>query len=154
VLQHRFSSASDRAALQDRAVTVWHGSWRGPTTALRVRSGRQSPTNDAPQFEMPAEVAIEPADSGSSHPRPRRRLPRQAIANAPARARYFRSCPGRLFVLSSDDPASARPATDERKTDALTVRLPATQPHFDGLFVPRSLKPMESTKKMSSLTRV
>jgi hypothetical protein len=105
--------------------------------------------DDAPDFEMPAGTEIETADIGSSR-QPASRdtasalpppMPPPPTPDDDERARESPLFPvkSRLSEQSpSNHPATDRPAAGEQKTDALTVRLTATQPHADGLFVPRS----------------
>jgi conjugative transfer signal peptidase TraF len=127
------------------AVAAWHGSWERPDNGFADAVRATVANNDAPDFEMPAGTGIETADIGS--------LRQSAVRDtapapppSPTPDDYERARQSPLFpVMSrpsdrspSDHRASDRSAAGEQKSDALSVRLTATQPHSDGLFVPRS----------------
>jgi hypothetical protein len=124
------------------AVAAWRGSWERPDTSFADAVSTSVAKNDAPDFEMPAGAGIETADSGPSR-QPARDAATASSAAADDRERALQSA---LFPITSeasghssnDSPVVNRPVAGEQKFDALTVGLTATQPHADGLFVPRS----------------
>jgi hypothetical protein len=124
------------------AVAAWRGSWEQPDTSFAEAVSRSVAKNDTPDFEMPAGAGAEPADSGS----PRQSARDTAMAPSAASDDRERALQSALFPVSSltsgrssnGAPAISRPVAGEPKPDALTVDLTATQPHADGLFVPRS----------------
>jgi hypothetical protein len=127
------------------AVAAWRGSWERPDNSFADAVRTSVASKDMPDFEMPAEAGIEAADSASPRLPSVRNAATVSSATSDDRDReHARQSP--LFPVtsrssdhaSSDHPASDRPAAGEQKTDAPTVRLTATQPHADGLFVPRS----------------
>jgi hypothetical protein len=127
------------------AVAAYHGSWERPDNGFADAVRATVAKGDAPDFEMPDVTGIDTADSGS----PRQSAARETTPAPPSstapddleRARQSPLFPVKLRPSErslSDHPASDQPAAGEQKTDALTVRLTATQPRTDGLFVPRS----------------
>jgi hypothetical protein len=123
------------------AIAAYHGSWERPDASFADAVSTSVAKNDAPDFEMPSGAGNETADSSSRQPT------RDAATALPAapddRERALQSA---LFPVTSvtsghasnDSPVVNRPVAGEQKPDALTVGLAATQPHADGLFVPRS----------------
>ncbi len=124
------------------AIAAWHGSWERPDTSFADAVRTSVARHDAPDFEMPDGAGIETADGGL--PRPPARDAATASSAAPDdRERALQSglFPGASPTSghsSNDAPAIDRSVAGEPKSDALTVRLTATQTHADGLFVPRS----------------
>jgi hypothetical protein len=124
------------------AIAAWHGSWERPDTSFADAVSTSLARNDAPDFEMPAWAGIETADSGSS----RQPVRDAAMASSAVPDDRERALQSALFPMTSltsghssnDAPAINRPVAGEQKPDAVTVRLTATQPSADGLFVPRS----------------
>jgi hypothetical protein len=124
------------------AIAAYHGSWERPDASFADAVSTSVTKNDAPDFEMPSGSGIETADSGSSR-QPARGAATASSAASDDRERAFQSA---LFPITSgasghwlnDGPVVNRPVAGEQKSDALTVGLTATQPHADGLFVPRS----------------
>jgi hypothetical protein len=98
--------------------------------------------DDAPDFEMPEGRGIDTADIGSlRQPASRDTAPAPPPSPTPDDDERARQSP--LFPVMSRPSdrtpsthlASDRSAASEQKTDALTVRLTATQPRADDLFV-------------------
>jgi hypothetical protein len=124
------------------AVAAWRGSWERPDNGFADAVRTSVAKNDAPDFEMPSGAGIETAESGSSQ-RPARDAATASSVASDDRERALQSA---LFPITSvtsghssnDSPVVNRPVGGEPKPDALTVGLTATQPHADGLFVPRS----------------
>jgi hypothetical protein len=122
------------------AVAAYHGSWERPDNGFAEAVRATVNAGDAPDFEMSAETGI-----GTSRPPTARDT---ALIPSPnptpddnERARQSPLFPVKTKPSDSSpvaSPASDRPAAGEQKNDALIVRLTATQPHADGLFVPRS----------------
>jgi hypothetical protein len=122
------------------AVAAYHGSWERPDNGFADVVRATAATDEAPDFEMPAGAGNETADIGSSRP-PTSPDTASAPPDDDERARQSPLFPVTSRPsdrLPSDHPASERPAAGEQKIDAPGVRLKATQPHADGLFVSRS----------------
>jgi hypothetical protein len=125
------------------AVAAWHGSWERPDNRFADAVRTSVAENDAPDFEMPSGAGIETADSGSARQPATGDAATAASAMPDDRERahqsqFFPTMSQSSRGLSSSNPASSQPATDEQRTGALIARLTATQPHANGLFVPRS----------------
>jgi hypothetical protein len=127
------------------AVAAYHGSWERPDNGFAEAVRATVNAGDAPDFEMSAEAGIDAADSGSPRQSATHETtPAPPPSTTPDDFEHARQSP--LFPVKTKpsdsspvaSPASDRPAAGEQKNDALTVRLTATQPHADGLFVPRS----------------
>jgi hypothetical protein len=127
------------------AVAAFHGSWERPDNGFADVVQTTVAKGDAPDFEMPDGTGIDTADVGSARQSAAHEMtPALPPLTAPEDLERARQSP--LFPVKSrpsehspgDHPASGGPAGGEQKTDALTVRLTATQPRTDGLFVPRS----------------
>jgi hypothetical protein len=127
------------------AVAAYHGSWERPDKGFADVVRATVAKDDAPDFEMPPEAGIDTVDIGSS----RQSATGDTWPSAPPQATpddVERARRSPLFPVTSrpseqplsDHPASPGTAASEQKIDALTVRLTATQPHADGLFVARS----------------
>jgi hypothetical protein len=125
------------------AVAAWHGSWERPDNSFADAVRTSVANNDAPDFEMPAGAGIETADIGAS----RQLASRDAAAaqsTMPDDRERARLSP--LFPVVStpsdrpsiDNQASDRAAAGAQKPGVPAIRVTATQPHADGLFVPRS----------------
>lgn len=136
------------------AVAAYHGSWGRPDNGFADAVQATVASNDAPDFEMPADTGIEMADSGSSRQiAARDTAPATPPSPTPDDREHARQ--SRLFpVMSrpserspSDHPASEKPAAVEQKTEAPTVPLTAPQPYTDGLFVSRSVQRFLSTSE-------
>jgi hypothetical protein len=123
------------------AIAAYHGSWERPDASFADAVGTSVAKNDAPDFEMPSSAGIETADSSSQQS-----TRDAATASSAAPDDRERALQSALFPITSgasgrssnDAPAINRPVAGEQKPDALAVGLTATQPHADGLFVPRS----------------
>jgi hypothetical protein len=125
------------------AIATWHGSWERPDNRFADAVRTSVAENDAPDFEMPSGAGIETADSGSARQPATGDAATAASAMPDDRERahqsqFFPTMSQSSRGLSSSNPASSQPATDEQRTGALIARLTATQPHANGLFVPRS----------------
>jgi hypothetical protein len=137
------TSSRSKSDTMHCAVAAWHGSWERPDNGFADAVSTSVAKNDAPDFEMPAGAGIETADSGSSRQLLLRDAATASSATSDDRERALRSP---LFPVmsrsagpsSSDAPTINRPVAGEQTFDAPTVRLTATQPSADGLFVPRS----------------
>jgi hypothetical protein len=125
------------------AIAAYHGAWDRPDNAFADAVRTSVANNDAPDFEMPAEAVIEPAEIKSAW-QPALRDAAAARSAAPDDRERARLSP--LFPVKSqpsdhsriDDAARDRPAVEEQKSDIQNARPTPTQPSAGGLFVPRS----------------
>jgi len=125
------------------AVAVYHGSWDRPDNAFADTVRTSVAKNDAPDFEMPADTSLNVADTGSAtqpslrdttaapHIAPDDQQRAWSSALFPVKSRQFDR-------PSSDSSTTAQRATDVQRPDAENAGPPATMPHADGLFMPRS----------------
>jgi hypothetical protein len=122
------------------AIAAYRGSWERPDNGFADVVRATVAKDDAPDFEMSAETEIgtlrppaarDTALIPSPNPTPDDNERARQSPLFPVKTKPSDSSPGA-------SPASDRPAAGEQKNDALTVRLTATQPHADGLFVLRS----------------
>jgi hypothetical protein len=129
------------------AIAAYRGSWERPDNGFADVVRATVAKDDAPDFEMPEGAGIDTADSGS----PRQSAAHEAPPAPPPSTTpddFERARQSPLFPVKSrpseqspsDHPASGGPVGGEQKTDALTVRLTATPPLADGLFVARSAR--------------
>jgi len=125
------------------AIAAYRGSWDRPDNAFADAVRTSVVKNDAPDFEMPATAGIDAAEISSAR-QPTLHDTATAPPTAPDDRERARLSP--LFPVRSspsdrssiDDSVRDRPATAEQKSDVPIARPTATQPHADGLFVPRS----------------
>jgi hypothetical protein len=124
------------------AVAAYHGSWERPDNGFAEAVRATVNAGDAPDFEMSAETEI-----GTSRP-PAARDTALIPSPNPAPDDNERARQSPLFPVKSrpseqspsDHSASDRNVAGEQKTDALIVRLTATPPLADSLFVSRSAR--------------
>jgi hypothetical protein len=123
------------------AVATYHGSWERPDNGFADAVRTSVAHDDTPDFEMPAGTGTEVAAAISVGSPP---ASRDTTLPAPPedreRARESPLFPVMAKVLDhspSGTPASDQPAATQ-KTNSVNVRLTATQPRADSLFVPRS----------------
>jgi hypothetical protein len=124
------------------AVAAWRGAWERPDISFADAVRTSVANDDAPDFEMPSGTTTAGVDAPRRPPHDDETAPVTAPADDerarlsplfPAAAKPFESA-------SNGTSASKRTAAGEPKSDVLTVRLTASQPHADGLFVPRSVQ--------------
>jgi hypothetical protein len=129
------------------AIAAYRGSWERPDNGFAEVVRATVAKDDAPDFEMPEGRGIDTADSGSL----RRSAAHETMPAPPPPTTtddFERARQSPLFPVKSrpseqspsDHPVGGGPAGGEQKTDGLTVRLTATPPLADGLFVARSAR--------------
>jgi hypothetical protein len=125
------------------AIAAYHGSWERPDNAFADAVRTSVANDDAPDFYMPAGTGIDTAEVRSAR-KPAIHDTAMAPPAAPDDRERARLSP--LFPAKShpsdrwsiDESARDRPVADERKSDLPSARPTPTEPHADGLFVPRS----------------
>jgi len=125
------------------AIAAYRGSRDRPDNAFADAVRTSVAKNDAPDFEMPAAAGIDAAEISSAR-QPALHDTAAAPPTTPDDRERARLSP--LFPVRSqlsdrssiDDSARDRPAIEEQKSDVPSARPTPTQPHADGLFVPRS----------------
>jgi hypothetical protein len=129
------------------AIAAYHGSWERPDNGFADMVLASAAKGDAPDFEMPDGTGNDTGEvSSSGHPTSPDTTPATAPSVTPDDDERARRSP--LFPVMAkpsdsspgERPASDRTAAGEQKNDAQTVPPPATPPHVDSVFVPRSVQ--------------
>ena len=125
------------------AIAVYRGSWDRPDSAFANAVKTSVARNDAPDFEMLTQTAIDGMDVDSTL---RSSFHDVATPPSPVPDDRERAWSSALFPAKSQqvggsstaDVATGRPAVSVQKSDAPSARQPPTPPRANDLFVPTS----------------